>query len=259
MENSEMERDPLEPVAWEKIHSQSYLFEDRCWTTCNGGFCCSNNHPDFQFQLIPTNGTTIIYIEDEYDWLSRNGTVPDPQTTGTVPNQLTFDFGGPRPLSLVQLPCRLLGMCQGVIDKPLLCKIYPMFPVLGIDGDLEDICPASIFELTMSLIGAPTPCTVFAKRKHYFDLWKKAPERLEALRHPYLILYLQAAKHFSDIYRARLDSNAKLRGLTGKEFWKRWELQYLGGALFDGDLFGERVRSTYDDLVRRYGEFLTPA
>jgi len=254
-----MERPPLEPIAWERIHSQSFLFEDRCWTTCNGGFCCSNNHPDFQFQLIPTRGTTIIYLEEEYEWLSRHGTVPGPHTTGAVPNTLSFDFGGPRPLSIIHIPCHLLGLCQGVIDKPLLCKIYPMLPILGIDGELDDIYPASIFELTMGLIGAPTPCTIAAKRKHYFDSWKNAPERLEALRHPYLIFHLQAARHYSDIYRVQLEANAKLRGLTGKDFWKRWELQYLSGQLIDTDLLAERIRGSYDALVGRYGEFLMPA
>jgi hypothetical protein len=251
-----MDASTVVPVPWGRIHSQSFVFEDRCWTTCNGGFCCSNDHPDFEFQLIPTHGTTIIYLEDEYDWLSHHGTVPDFQAAGSTGSVLSFDFGGPRPLSVIQMPCRLLGMCQGVIDKPLLCKVYPMLPILSIDGDLEDIYPASIFELTLSIIGAQTPCTVVAKRKHYFDLWKNATDRLDALRHPYVILYLQAAKHFTDIYRTRFESNTRLRGLTGKAFWKRWELTYLGGQLFDGDLFAERIRRSYDELIRHYGEFL---
>jgi hypothetical protein len=254
-----MEHPPPGPVAWGSIHSQSFVVEDRCWTTCNGGFCCSNNHPDFQFQLIPTHGTTIIYLEDEYEWLSRHGTVPGPENLGAVPNTLSFDFGGPRPLSVIQIPCHLLGLCQGVIDKPLLCKVYPMLPILGIEGTLEDICPASIFELTMSLIGTQSPCTVLFKRKHYFDLWKNSPEWLDSLRHPYLILYLKAAQHFADVYRMKFESNTKLRGLTGKDFWKRWELQYLSGQLVDPDLLAERIRGTYDQLVERYGEFLAPA
>jgi hypothetical protein len=249
-----------ESVDWGTIHQQRFVEEPMCWTSgCYNGFCCNHNHPDFQFQLIPTNGSTIVYIKEEYEWLSRQGAVPGPDTTGVVPNELSFDFGGPRPLALLQMPCRLLGLCNGVIQKPLLCKVYPMFPVLGIDGQLEDVYPSSIFDLTMGLIGVATPCTVIVKRKHYFDLWRNSPNWLAALGHPYVILYLQAAKHFSEVYRMRLESNAKLKGLTGKDFWKRWELLYLGGQLVDGDLLAERIHSTYDRLVQRYGEFLTPA
>lgn len=244
------------PVPWAEIHGQRFLHEDQCWTTCNGGFCCSNNHPDFQFQLIPTNGTTIIYLEEEYAWMSRHGTVPTQDSFGTVANTLSFDFGGPQPLSLIQLPCRLLGKCQGVIDKPLLCKIYPMFPVLGIDGQLEDICASSIFELTMALKKFPTPCTVVDKRKIYLDRWRARPDILESLRHPYLILYFQAAKHFAGIYAEKLLASDKLRDLTGKEFWKTWELEYLLGELFDATQFATKVRDTYEQLVAHYGSFL---
>jgi hypothetical protein len=244
------------PVPWEAIHQQEFVFEDQCWTTCNGGFCCTNNHPDFAFQLIPTHGTTIIYLEEEYQWLSRHGTVPGPHNVGSVPNELIFDFGGPQPLSLVQLPCRLLGLCKGVIDKPLLCKLYPMLPVLAIDGSLEDVCPATIFDLTMGIKGMETPCTVVVKKAKYINRWKAAGSPLDTLRHPYLILYLRAAKHFADMYSQKLRADERLRALTGKDFWRRWELQYLSGQLFDADLLADSIRRTYEQLVSRYGEFL---
>lgn len=246
------------PVPWADMHRQSFLQEDQCWTTCNGGFCCSNNHPDFQFQLLPTQGTTIIYLEEEYNWLSRHGKVPTAATFANVPNALTFDFGGPEPLSIIQLPCRLLGKCQGVIDKPLLCKIYPMFPVLGVDGELEDICASSIFELTMALKKIQTPCTVVDKRRLYLERWRSRPEILATLRHPYLILYLQAAKHFSKIYAEKLLANDKLMNLSGKDFWKTWELDYLLGDLMDASAFADKVLTTYKDLVAHYGLFLNP-
>src|ERR1700682_507219 len=193
-----------QPIPWEAIHRHDFIYEDQCWTTCNGGFCCSNNHPDLAFQLITTHGTTIIYLEDEYQWLTRHGTAPGPQNIGSMPNSLIFDFGGPRPISLVQLPCRLLGLCKGVIDKPLLCKLYPMLPVLAIDGSLESVCPASIFDLTMAIKGIQTPCTVVAKKAKYMSRWRAAGSPLESLRHPHLILYLQAASHFADIYTQKL-------------------------------------------------------
>jgi hypothetical protein len=246
------------PVAWEKIHAETFLLEDQCWKTCNGGFCCSNNHPDFNFQLIPTHGTTLLYMEEEYRWLAENRKVFDPRTLEGTPNQVSIDFGGPIPLSLVQMRCSLLGKCQGVIDKPLLCKLYPMLPILGIDGDLEDIAPASIFELTMLLEKMKTPCTVVDKKQHYLQKWRNAPEQLESLNHPYIILYLQAAKHFAAIYSEQLQANEALRGLSGKHFWGMWEIEYLMGSLMDGDLLAEKIRQTYEALLDRYG-FVFPA
>src|SRR5579862_1509839 len=111
----------VQPVRWDLIHDETFVFEDQCWSTCNGGFCCNHKHPDFHFQLLPTHGATIIYLEDEYRWLTTHGKAPTRDNLGVEPNVFAFDFGGPRPLSLVQMTCRLLGKCQGVIDKPLLC------------------------------------------------------------------------------------------------------------------------------------------
>jgi len=247
------------PEPWERIHRETFVYEDNCWTTCNGGFCCNHEHPDFQFQLIPRHGSTILYMEEEYNWLCKHGTAPNVHNLGSMPNTLSFDFGGPRPLNLIQVHCRLLGKCNGVIDKPLLCKIYPMLPVLGTDGALEDIYPSSIFELTMQIKGYKTPCTVVDKKKHYFAKWKNAPARLESLRHPYVILYLRAAKHFADVYTERLTANSALMALSGAEFWKRWELNYLAGRLLDTDQLAERIRETFNSLMTRYGTFLQAA
>jgi hypothetical protein len=247
------------PVPWERIHRETFLYEGQCWTTCNGGFCCNHNHPDFQFRLIPTTGSTILYLEDEFRWLTQHGKAPTAEVMGSALQEMTFDFGGPRPLTFMQIHCRLLGKCQGVIDKPLLCKVYPMLPVLGIDGALEDIAPSSVFELTMQVRGSRTPCTVVDKRQHYLNKWRNDPEQLESLRHPYIILHLQAAKHFADVYRDRLNDNEALRGLCGKDFWQAWEMEYLLGNLVDAERLGRCVLKTYGELVDRYGQFLPAA
>ena len=245
-------------VCWATIHRQPFVVEDRCWTFCNGGFCCSNHHPQFQFQLIPTRGTTIIYLDAEYEWLARHGAVPGPGRGDAVPNVLSFDFGGPRPLAIVQMPCRLLGKCQGAIDKPLLCRLYPMLPVLDVDGHLEAVYPASIFDLTMEVRGLVSPCTVLDKREIYRARWQASDTWLDCLRHPYLIFHLQAAKHFAEVYSERLRSSQVLHGLSDQLFWKKWEMQYLAGELVDSELLARKIRATYQDLVDRYGEFFEP-
>lgn len=245
------------PVPWEMILKEKFLYEDRCWTTCNG-FCCSiSSYADFDFRLIPTQGMTILFMEDEYNWLATHGRVVDPNHPDAVPNLVSIDFGGPRPMSLVQMPCRLLGKCQGVIDKPLLCKLYPMLPLLDVDGNLAEMQESSIFELTMQLQGIKTPCTVVDKRKHYLRKWQNSPESLRVLKHPYIIFYLQAAKHFGNIYCELFKANSSLRNLTGKAFWQAWEMEYLMGNLMDGDRLAEKIKQTYDVLVDLYGSFFT--
>jgi hypothetical protein len=244
------------PIAWERLHRETFLLEDRCWTTCGGGFCCSNNHPDFAFQLIPTQGTTLLYLGAEYAWLHKHGKVHHHLDPKQVPQTFSFDFGGPVPLEIVQTPCRLLGMCNGVVDKPLLCKVYPFLPVLDTEGRLEDLVPASIFEQTFLARGEPTPCTVWSKREQYLERWRKRQDALDALRYPLIVFYLQAAKIFSEIYLEKLKADQKLAPLSGRAFWQHWELRYLRGMLGDGPEMRRRLLDVYQKLERTYGPFL---
>jgi hypothetical protein len=253
MERSDMRTASARPVPWQAIHRDSFIYEDQCWKTCNGGACCKIDHPEYDFQLFPKTGTIILYLEDEYRWFGEHGKAAGETTTGSTPQVISFDFGGPRPLTLIQVGCKLLGQCQGVIDKPLLCKVFPMMPVLGIDGSVQEIVPASIFELTMQLMGFKTLCTIIDKTKLYWHKWKAKPELLRSLNHPYLILHLQAAKHFADVYREELLQSEALRGLTGKAFWSAWEIEYLLGNLIDADLLARKLLQTYEQIVAVHG------
>ena len=44
--------------------------------------------------------------------------------------------------------------------------------------------------------------------------------------------------------------------LEGLDFWKHWELQYLGKRLIDVPRLKQDVYDSYRALKERYGEFL---
>ena len=247
---------PVGPVDWEKLHQQPFLYEDGCWTTCGGGFCCSNDHPDFSFNFIPMQGTTIIYMEDEYRYLKSIGKVPELRVAGEAPMEFVVSLGDGKELKLLHTTCRLLGRCDGVFQKPLLCRLYPVLPVFDVAGTLEEVIPGSIFDLTFDLIASPTPCTVHGRSGEYLRQWTAKPELIDSLRHPYIMLYLRVAKIFSEAYRAGLSGNQRLTKLKGKSFWSRWELSYLTGKLADSQRITSEAATAYRELRTHYGEFL---
>jgi len=241
------------PVDWNSIHSGEYVYEVGCWKTCDGGFCCKHDHPDFDFQFLPKNGSVIMYMEDEYHYFAKRG-----QVSSTPAQKITLDFGGPRPLVVYHVFCGLLGRCDGVMEKPFLCKIYPFMPILGAQGELESLWHASIFELTFELVKSKTPCTVFNKLESYKKLWTDNPRILDPLRHPYVVFYLQAIKYFSRSYEKTLLARSDLMRKSGKEFWSEWEIAYLRGELFDLDEIKYELSKVYRDLSQTYGDFLAP-
>jgi hypothetical protein len=245
------------PVPWDLAARVSLVNEPNCWNTCGGGFCCSNGHPDFEFQLLPMHGTTIIYIGDEYDYLKQHGRVHEHLDPGQTVHRLNFDFGGPKELSLVHTTCRFLGHCGPHVDKPLLCKIYPFLPILDIAGELEDVYPASIFEVTFLARGIHTPCSIWTSRKDkYVREFRENPALLEPLRYPLIIFYLRAAKLFVDNYIKCLRADERLKDLSGRDFWRSWEIRYLGGRLVDRDEMRGSLFAVYKEMEREFGQFL---
>ena len=241
---------------WSRIQNLDFVNVPACWTSCDGGRCCSNNFPDFNFRLLPTEGTTILYLEQEYDFLKAEGKTFESKRDASPAQLLDLDYGGPRPLRIVQAHCGLMGRCAGVIAKPLLCKLYPFLPVMNADGEIEDLAPASIFDLTAEEFGVLLPCGVRESAKSILERWRKDGAVREVFQHPYILFHLMAASAFIENYRWSIRSNGHLSRFRGAEFWTNWELQYLGGRLLDVDSLKKSIADIYRVVVERHGLFL---
>jgi hypothetical protein len=244
------------PVDWAVIHNRPLISVPDCWKLCGGGFCCSNNHPDFQFRLMPRGGagTVVIYLQDEYRWLRANGHAICGEEDGAEITAFEFGFGGPWPLVLRHARCSYLGRCNGVITKPLLCRAYPFIPVFGVDGGLEDVLPASIIDATFQMKEGRRPCPIDDRRR--IEAAVQNDRALgAALRHPYIILHTQAAAAFMASYRDRLQAWEAFQNLSGPAFWQAWELAYLAGRLVDRKAVAARVLAVYKALAAHYGDF----
>ncbi len=242
---------PFTEVNWEQIHKETFFTSDKCWTKCNGGYCCSNNHPDFVvLRFIPMHGTTLLYMEDEYNYLLKKAKVPSDQ-----PRSLSLDFGAEKPLRVIYTPCHHKGECKDIIEPPLLCKLYPIIPVISIDGHMEELYPASIFDLTFKSRNEQIPCAI---KNECADFFNSEPHLLQLLKHPYIILYSRAAKAFADVYMRRLKDDKNLMTLSKKDFWQMWENKYLSRQIMDKnamDDLKQNVAETYENLKKQYKGF----
>jgi hypothetical protein len=247
---------PIGPVDWRTIHSRPLIAVPDCWKLCGGGFCCSGNHSDFRFRLMPQSGsgTVVIYLDDEYAWLRANGHIVCGEEADDVIPAFEFDFGGPYPLILHHARCSYLGRCVGAITKPLLCRAYPFLPVFGLDGQLEDVLPASIIDATLQMKDGHRPCPI-DDRKRLEAALESDSILLAALQHPYIIFHTQAAAAFMASYREQLLSWEGLHCLSGPDFWQAWEMAYLGRRLANRDIVAARLLGIYEALAVRHGEF----
>ena len=224
---------------WDNVFSLDFVNAPQCWKTCGNGRCCSNNFVDFNFQLLPTGGTTLIYMEQEYEYLARKGGVPENV------QWFSFDYGGASPFRFAQAQCRLGGMCENVIIKPMICRIFPFIPEISPEGTISGLLPGSIFDLTANILGFSLPCGVESRHDEILHSWQTDTEIMNVFSHPYILFHLRIIKEFSLSYRELLVKNAQFSKLTQPQFWRHWEIQYLSGALVDS----ERIRRTIRHLV----------
>jgi len=238
-------------VDWDLIHSRTYFASDDCWTGC-GSFCCTHELEDFQFQIIQTGGSNIVYLGQELDFLAdRNGLGREDVLT----HELALEFGGTRALKLYQRHCGFRGLCAGCMEKPLHCRLYPFVPEFSPEGELKRLQDASIFDVTFSALGWKSPCTVKSDRAAALKLCQADPDWLAPLRHPYLMFHFASYGVIVDSYTRCLGRETSLSGLTGGAFWRAWELLYLTGKLFEWDYIRSELRSLEAAYLEIYGEF----
>ncbi|GFK95480.1 hypothetical protein NNJEOMEG_03345 [Fundidesulfovibrio magnetotacticus] len=238
---------------WQDLANRSFIFEEGCWNQCSG-YCCNFNLTEYAFCMIPHGGcSTVVMLGQEYDHWIAQGIDPAKMLSDAPASTFTFDFGGPKPLRLHFLKCTHKGNCREVPVKPLHCKLYPHLPVLGLDGALEQVLDASIFELTRSALKMPQVCHVMERRSHYRSFWEQHSDMLEPLAFPSYIFHSQAAAAFADTYLQGLAAQTGLHALQGAAFWKQWELAYLSKRLVDSEALKARIKSIHDALCRRFG------
>ena len=230
----------MKSEVFERLYAQQLVFEPGCWQTCNGGFCCAGNHPDFDFDFMTTRGTDIVYLPREYAW-ANSSLATFENSANRYPGVLELDLGE-FSIGLVYTRCHLLGTCDGVVDKPLLCRLYPFLPVYRYSGEFERCIPASVFDLTFAAIGEPSPCTVLRQQNYEAEF---ASGRLYRDLDTYVLFYLRCALHLAEIMSSAISGNASLKTLSGKDFWKRWEMLHLGGRFLPRDRLIGKIRDEY--------------
>lgn len=230
---------------WPTLYSETIVDEPACWKTCNGGFCCSNNHPDFQFNFINQNGTEIIYLPREYEWAQAERKTFENQRE-VKPMVLKFDFDG-FSLGIVYFRCSLMGLCEGVIDKPLLCRLYPNLPVFGYERSFETVEFGSIFDVTFAAADhvGRSPCTVLSAKEKYASVY--SDPAISSKFDTYTIFYIRVVRHLAAQMREHIGSNERLSKVSGPDFWRTWEMLHLGGRLVNKTELTALIEQEYRD------------
>jgi hypothetical protein len=230
---------------WKDFSELELIQEDSCWTTCSGGFCCDWRLPEFEFRLIPWGGT-VFYLEEEFQYYKDNKKIfPEESIKAT-----SVRFGEGRELKIHYASCQVKDSCRKVVDRTLYCKLYPFLPVFGGDDTVVDLSYISVYDITLDLVGSETPCKVKKLKEKYVDLFN-GDKILPFLRDPHVLFNLKAARACSENYVGALTASGNFQANKGREFWRKWEFEYLTGKYIDKGLLAADIKRLHTQIFNQ--------
>ena len=237
-------------INWNSIYSKDFVSFKDCYLTCDG-YCCKNFFGDY-FKLLHKKAVILPMLEGEFLYYKSQGGI---QNITQKYRKEEFSFGDKK-LVLYYLSCECGGLCNPHYLRPLICRIYPYFPIVNIYGDILDFYPASLMDLFFSS-SANHRCTLV--REYQDDLKKQLSESLkELLCYPLFIFIFQLMEILARSLRDSLNHQC-IDLLSEKEkvdFLKKIEWNLLRRKPWKQLKFKEETYRIYIEIVAYYGEFL---
>ncbi|MFK7959747.1 MAG: hypothetical protein AB8G96_04410 [Phycisphaerales bacterium] len=243
-------------IDWPRLYGHALTYVEQCWEKYEcGSYCCCTNHEDFTFRFIQSGQAWLPLLPMEKTYLESIDKLQD-DGPGHM-RRYAIEFSPGREAAIYMMRCRNAGNCRHCEHRPLICRIYPYFPVPSPGGDIERLMPSSIFDVAMHLKEQAIGCPILAEPRP--DLEQQVLERYGVLfEHPHIIFGFRAAATMMDVMveHLRRDHGEILRAETG-EFWSQWEMLFLTGALFPKDVLAARIRADYEAVAAVWGDFAT--
>lgn len=237
-------------TSWKKIYSTSFFDAPQCWTTCDG-YCCKNFFGNY-FTIFNKDSVVLPMFEDEYLYYESIGGIKNiPKAT-----KHTFELNSKEKFSVYFTKCNAKGMCDPHCARPLICRIYPYFPIVNVKGEIIDFEYAAFMDLFYEN-KLNHPCTLVREQSAQIKQQIQNSFQESLKENPKLIftfkllelLALFVKNHFP-IHLDKLSEEEK------KTFFKNYEITMLKGTIWKKEEFKNKVLQTYIQIKNHYGNFL---
>ena len=225
---------------WEQIYALPFPTVAKCWEQC-GGYCCGNFHGtggrgEVIIPLFPGENTfhAAAQLQGPVRYIPRTFMLPDDT-----------------PLHVPFLHCACKGQCQPHRLRPLICRLYPYFPVCDEQGTLigvEACSLADIFSLETSGI---QKCPVFVD--DILDRQNPFSQSVRALlQNPQNIFFVMTVNLLCQHLRRalRLCTNDTMQDV---EKHKKFSMMLFSLSPWKTRAFADDFQALYAVLKYRYG------
>ena len=241
---------------WLSIHNVAdEIFHSDCWKNCNS-YCCKTNHVAQDFSLMKCGSAGMVFPQKEYEFLEKMGVLQDGFASSARKWEFVIDIERNLKVKFVTSHCDLGGICTLPKWRPLICKFYPLYPVISPKTmEVESYTIGSMLDQYWEKLGIEHPCWLLNTHGDAIDtkLRKSIPG---VMAHPYLIFYFGAANIFVNhivhqTFYAEVNKNID----DPRKFFKDWEVLYLTGKLQDLPALKLELVKLHDEIEEKFGSF----
>lgn len=240
-------------IDWESIYSREFIFFEKCYETCDG-YCCTS---EFDVNFSKRKSIVLPLLESEYEYYKTKGGITNFKNDKV--SKETFKIRD-KTFTIYFVYCDCFGLCSPHCMRPLVCRLYPVFPLVDFEGKIQGFYPISFLDLFFSHKKAHK-CTLV--REHSSELDVQLRNSLQILlKYPMFIFLFKVmeilAKGLQDYMKSQCE-NIFVDLMSEEEksvFLKKYNLAILLKAPWKNTEFSKQVLNIYDEIVKKYGEFL---
>lgn len=237
-----------EAVIWQEVYNTEYVKAPECWKTC-GGYCCKNFYGE-HFNILDKSGVSLPLLEKEYEYYQSIGGI---KNITEPAKKRTFKLSNGKSFSIYLLSCNCGGVCEPHGHRPLICRIYPYFPVVDASGTVLDFEYAALMDLFYRDPDSDHKCTLVREQS------KRIKQELSIslkplLRDPEVVFVFRCLKELVD--RLKLKMNGHINTLDEaqlKKFIAKYEWMILSGKPWKDAAFSQRIDTIYDEVKAAFG------
>jgi hypothetical protein len=213
---------------WDQIYDEDGIYQEKCWADCNS-YCC-NSIKGFKFL---DNHQTIPFFPGEYEYLEKQGFL---QSGFKETHNCTDLIINGEKHEVHTVKCILKGICSNHKYRPVICRLYPLFPRVDYYGKIEEfewLWPVDLFweDLARNNESIVSPCKL---NKYGMTTINRLIKMCAMLcEKPINIFYIKLANLYKSELYMKIHTEIVNARLSTEEFIKIYENTILDGTYLE--------------------------
>ncbi|NWH04957.1 hypothetical protein [Desulfobacter latus] len=228
-------------INWSAVYSWDPKYSSgegvACYEKCDG-YCCT---PFFGDELKLINAEPVLpMLESEYEYLLSIGGLAG--VTDNVKSEVYEPVEGAE-VRVYYAKCSCRGLCSPHEFRPFICQVYPFFPLIDAEGEIEGFEIASLLDMFHK---NENPCYLAEKKS--IKVQERVRKHLQPLirGNPEMIFLLRAVRTITEFMKRALKETVEIRNTKNRrKFLSSFERKVFMREPWRNEEFLKRIASEY--------------